>query len=76
MGKEKNVHIRWNDGNTSEREVLSTSRVFLINESLLKIFVKKIELNFILMFLMFWTYRVWWDNISAWNQAIDWLGQV
>lgn len=76
MGKEETVHVRWNDNNTSEGQVLSPSGVLLIDESLLKIFVKKIGRNFILVFLVFLAYRVWWDNIPAWDQAIDWPGQV
>lgn len=76
MGKKETIFIWLTDHNSSKRKILSSSVIFLIDESIWEVSWERREWDKFWMLLMFWANRVWWDNLFTWNKAVDRFGKV
>ena len=76
MGKKETIYIWWAHNDTSERKILSTFIILLVNESVWEISSTIIKLNFLLMFFMFLTYWVWLNHLLTWNKTINRFSKI
>lgn len=76
MGKKETIYIWLTNNDTSERKILSTFIILLVNESVWEISSTIIKLNFLLMFFMFLTYWVWLNHLLTWNKTINRFSKI